>query len=373
MRQTIFRKIFFHVISIILIAGVTTASAANDHAQVKENLRVYFQQLTEENNFSGSVLVAQNGKVLLEKGFGMADYVKLKANNRNTIFKTASLGKAFTSMCILILEERGLLSVNDTIADHIPEFPGGEAITLHQLMTHTSGLLDFLHNPEFWLHLDEYHTPDQMLEYFMYEPLTFEPGTSWSYCNSGFITLGVIIERISGMSYRDFIRREIFEPLGMRRSGFDPDEVDFPHRQAVGYDDITSDPPLVGLYIHPTVVYAAGGHYSTVDDMFKWDRVLNTEQLVAAETLERMFTPGLGGYGYGWYVDRMDIGGEMHRHAWHWGDYPGFHTFFSRLLDDDVTIIIMCNTSGVLHTPEDLGVVAHAAAEILLTGSLPTE
>lgn len=359
-------KTFVCLLVVLSLTTFTFAKHEHGNSAVKEQLHDYFTQLTETEYFTGSVLVAEKGKVLLEKGFGMADYEKNKPNNKNTIFYMASLGKAFTSMSIMILEERGLLSVDDTIADYIPEFPNGESITLHQLLTHTSGLFDFPYNPLLWPNMDKYHTPDEMLEYFMYEPLNFDPGTQWEYCNSGFVTLGVIIERVSGLTYREFIEQNILTPLQMHHTGYDPDEVDFPNKRAVGYDDITVDPPVLGMYIHPSIVYAAGGHYSTVKDLYKWDQALYTEKLVSAETLDRIFTPGLGGYGYGWYIDELGINSQMHKHVWHWGDYPAFHSFFSRLVDDEITVIILCNKPGASHTPDDLGLVAKEAAGIVL-------
>ena len=365
------KKIFFRTFVCLSIVWSLTSIAfagsgqGHEYGLVKHELQVYFDRLAEENAFSGSVLIAKQGKVLLKEGYGKADYEKNKRNNPSTIFSIASLGKAFTSMSIMILEERGLLSVNDTIADHIPEFPHGDLITIHQLLSHSSGLYLMVDNPLMIENSANYHTPEQVLEYFMYEPLRFEPGTQWEYCNSGFVTLGVIIERASGMNYRDFIKTNIFEPLGMIHTGYDPDDVEFLNKRATGYDDILSDPPVESFHIHPTVIFSAGAHYSTVKDMYKWDQALYTEQLVSAETLERIFTPNLGGYGYGWYSDNLEIDGEVHKHIWHWGDYPGFHSFFSRLVDDNVTIIILSNTSGATHTPDDLGLIAKQAAAII--------
>lgn len=367
MKKTTLRTLIV-VLVVLSLLTFTFAKQSQGHGcgLIKQQLRAYFNQLMEEENFSGSVLVAEKGKVLLKKGYGIADYEKDKSNNPATIFSIASLGKAFTSMSIMILKERGLLSVDDTVADFIPEFPHGELITIHHLLSHTSGLFDFVYNPELWANMDKYHTPEEMLEYFMYEPLNFTPGTQWEYCNAGFVTLGVIIERVSCQTYRDFIKTNILEPLGMHHTGYDPDEVDFPNRKATGYDDITVEPPLVSAYIHPTIVYAAGAHYSTIMDMYKWDQALYTERLVSAETLEQIFTPVLAGYGYGWYVDNLEIAGQQHKHIWHWGDYPGFHSFFSRLVDDEITVIILSNTSGATHTPDDLGLYAKEAAAIVL-------
>jgi CubicO group peptidase (beta-lactamase class C family) len=166
------------------------------------------------------------------------------------------------------------------------------------------------------------------------------------------------------MSYRDFIKTNILDPLKMRHTSYDPYDMDFPDK-AIGYDDISVYPPLRSPYLHPTVPYSCGAIFSTVKDLYKWDQALYTEQFVSAETLERMFTPGLGDYGYGWYIDNLEVNGKPHKQTWHWGAYIGFHSFFSRLIDDSVTIILLLNTSPVLGTQDKLKLIVTHTAEIL--------
>jgi len=332
------------------------------HSQVKQKLRAYFNQLAEEEFFSGSVLVAREGRILLKKGYGMADYEEGRRNTPRTVHAIASFTKAFTSMSIMMLEERGLVSVNDTIADYIPGFPNGDQVTLHHLLSHSSGLFDYTLNPLVWENMDIFHTPEDLLQYYMNEPFQFDAGTQFQYSNSNYVTLGIIIERVSGMSYRDFIKENILGPLKMNHTSYDPYLVDFP-RKAVGYNDL--EPPTAAMFFHPSISYSAGAMSSTVMDLLIWDEALHKELLVSTETLEKMFTPGLGDYGYGWYIDYLEVDGQMHRQTWHWGSYFGFHSHISRLVDDKIIIIILLNTPSPTDTPTELTPIIQAAASII--------
>ncbi len=342
-------KTLIILLVILNLVMFTTADPGKEQGrgkgQIKKELRAYFNNLAEQKLYTGAVLIARDGKVIFKRGYGLANYETGQPNLPTTVYPIASMTKAFTAMSIMMLKERGLLSLDDTIADYIPEFYMGDQVTIHQLLRMTGGLYPMLDNPIIWERISEFHTPYELLEYFMYEPLVFEPGTQWAYCNSCYVTLGVIIETISGMSYRDFIKTNILDPLKMRRTSYDPYLVDFP-RKAIGYDDLISDPPVVSILLHPSVPFSAGGICSTVIDMFKWDQALYSERLVSAETLEDMFTPGYGDYGYGWYIDNLEVDGQLHKHIWHWGSYIGYHSYISRLVDDNVTIILLLNITA---------------------------
>jgi len=365
------------VCSLVLLISVTFTFAehskangnGNNHGhaygKLKQKLDSYFKRLENEAYFSGSVLVAKEGKVLLQKGYGMANIEEGFKNKACTVQAIASLTKAFTSTSIMMLQERGLLNLNDTVDRYIPELPVGNQITIRQLLSHTSGLYEYTYNPSVWENSEQFHTPEQVMAYFIDQPLQFTPGTQWEYCNSGYILLGIIIERVSGMNYRDFIRLNILRPLKMRDSSYDPDDMDFPNK-AVGYDDISVVPPLRTAYLHPTIPFACGAINSTVVDMYKWDQALYTERLISAESLAEMFSPVLNGYGYGWYIDNLMVDGQPHRHIWHWGAYPGFHGYFSRLVDDRITIILLRNTSPVLGTQDELKPIIIDVTEMLL-------
>lgn len=342
-------KMFVCVLVIWSLTTVTFAKPGKGYGHVKKELLEYFQQEEAARTFNGSVLIAEEGKILMQKGFGKANFETGKANTPDTVFAIASMGKAFATVCIMMLEERGLLSVYDTIENYIPEFPNGDIITIHQLMTHTAGLYLYIRDPNspLWDKIDQYHTPEQLMEYFMYEPFRFEPGTDWEYCNSGYVLIGIIIERVSGMSYSEFLKTNIFEPLNMNHTFYDPYDEKFLNKRATGYiADISTNPPTPSGYLHASAAYAAGGIFSTLKDMYKWEQALSTDKLVSFASLDRIFTPYAADYGYGWWIDTFDIHGQHHNQIWHWGAYIGYHSLISRLVDDDVIVILLMNTDA---------------------------
>ncbi len=356
-------------VGVSVIIGIANFCLAKDISvvscgQVKQELNAYFSRLEEAKTFSGAVLIARQDRVIFKKGYGMANYEAGIPNTPHTVFAMASLTKAFACMSIMMLEERGLLSVDDTIAAHIPGFPNGDRVTIHHLLSHSAGLFEYLYNPDIWANIDRYHTPEELLLYFMNEPLQFEPGSRFEYSNSNYITLGNIIERVSGLPFRDFVRINILDPLKMKHTGYDPLETDYFPNRAIGYDLI--DPPLAAMYCHPSIPYTAGAMYSTVLDLYKWDQALYTERLVSNATLQRIFTPGHGDYGYAWYIDELDVNGLPHKQIWHWGAYFGFHGYISRLVDDRVTVILLLNVSPTLGTPDELRPIVQDAVGIVL-------
>lgn len=363
MEKVTFKKMA--CVSIILILTAFTFSYAecsqrqgNEYGHVKQQLHSYLQQLTEAGTFSGTVLIGKEGKILFMKGYGMADYEEGIPNTPETLFNIASMTKAFTTMAILMLEEKDLLSVKDTIDKFIPGFPHGNLITIHQLMIHTSGLFLYLNDPGSLLRQDgnlaKFHTPEELMEFFMYQPLKFEPGLQWEYCNSGYILLGIIIERLSGVTFNEFIKINILKPLNAKHISCDPYGIEFQNKRAIGYDNITTDPPThpaPEFTWHPGNVYSAAGMFATVKDLYKWDQALYTNQLVSYETLEKMFAPSTGyryNYAYAWFIDSLEHNGHMHKHIWHPGALPGYHSMFSRFVDDKLTIIILENISAPL-------------------------
>lgn len=229
----------------------------------------------------------------------------------------------------------------------------------------SAGLADFLGPTEVWTKISEYHTPEQLLPYFEDLPLMFEPGTDWAYCNSCYVVLGLIIERVSGMTYRDFLQVNILEPQNMTSTGYDPYDQEFASQKAVGYDSVLSLPPSQSILLSASIAFAAGGIFSTVKDLYKWDRQLYKDNLISKKSLEKIFTPGLGNYGFGWYIENLNVCGVERKFAWHWGSYLGYHSFIARFPEDDVFIVILENyTSPDLRNSAVLLPTVQAAAEI---------
>lgn len=358
--------LFVSVIITLCVLSLPALAAPQGNAQghLKAKLKAYFEALQANEHFNGSVLVAKDGHVLLQTGYGWADYEKGIPNHAQTVHSIASLGKSFAAMSTMILVERGLLNLDDTVSMYLPQVPNSDKITIHHLMNHTSGLFEMTTNPLLWPKFGDFHTPMELLQYFVDEPVYFEPGTDWSYCNSAYVTLGNIIEMVSGMPYGQFIKENITDPLHLTHTGYSPEGTPFPN-SAVGYDDVSVEPHLEAFVLHPTVPYTAGALYSNVKDLYKWDRALYTDQLISYESLEKMFTPGLGDYGYGWYIDDLMVNGQPHKQAWHWGNYSGFVSFFSRLVEDDAVIIVLLNTSPTSTSQDELRPIITGAAEIL--------
>lgn len=291
----------------------------------------------EQKWFSGSVLVVQKGKVLLSKGYGMANYELDVPNTPQTKFRLGSVSKQFTAVAILQLQERGLLNVHDALSKFIPDYPHGDSITVHQLLNHTSGVADFTSMMGYKASMRNATTLEETMDRFKKEPLDFTPGTEYSYSNSNYVLLSYIIEKVSGETYAHYIRTHIFEPLGMKDSGYDNAD-DLIKNRASGYrtegDDFAN-----ASFIDMMIPAGAGGLYSTTEDMYKWDRALYTEKVLKKQSLDAMFTPGLDHYGYGWAI--LDKPRKMITHS---GGINGFVSNIARFPDDDVCIIVLGNS-----------------------------
>jgi CubicO group peptidase (beta-lactamase class C family) len=295
------------------------------------------------------VLVARNGEILISKGYGLADRDKNLPNTPQTRERLGSVTKQFTAMAILILQAQGRLNVQEPICGYISECPiAWQQITIHHLLTHTSGIKNFTDFPDYKTTKASPSTPLQTIARFKDLPLDFVPGKKFSYSNSGYIVLGYIIEQASGQSYESFLQHSIFEPLQMKNTGYDHNDGSL----AIGYTNVYSHWEKAA-YIDMSLPYAAGALYSTVEDLYLWDQALYTEQLLPKELMDLMFSaqakiPNRNlSYGYGWFV-----GESNHRQvAFHGGGpYGGFVAEIDRYPADKVTIIVLSNrdTKGIV-------------------------
>jgi len=301
------------------------------------------QRETEYKVFSGSVLIARDGKIILAKGYGFADRENNIPNTAQTRIPICSITKQFTAMAILILQEQGKLDVNDSICGYLKNCPDiWRSITIHQLLSHTSGLPDPLE--DFWTRDITSPIPLEMLIADAKSKLLIsQPGEKFSYNNTGYILLGKIIESASGQTYGTFLQKNIFQPLGMTDTGFDPN----PKELAIGYKDKTG---TVADPFNLWVAFSAGALYSTVDDLYLWDQALYTNQLVPQKALETMFTAqalipdanGVG-YGYGW-VTGSDNHGQFVAHE---GSAYGYRTLIIRYPNERTTLIILINQEDI--------------------------
>jgi CubicO group peptidase (beta-lactamase class C family) len=277
--------------------------------------------------------------VLLAQGYGLADRDTGEPNTPQTRFRICSVTKQFTAMAILLLQAQGKLNVRDRVCDYISDCPTAwMGISLHHLLTHTSGIPDLTDLPDYERTKGDPTTPLELVSRVKDRPLEFAPGERWSYSNSGYALLGYLIEVISGRSYAEFVEENIFVPLGMSDSGYD-------HNLAVLARGYTGEGEgwRDGDYVDASVPYAAGALYSTVEDLYRWDQALYGQDLVSQDLLDTMFTPfvpsPIGEFGYGWIIS-TERGRQLVRHG---GGGDGFTSLIARYPDDRVTIILLSN------------------------------
>lgn len=316
-----------------------------DEEIIKDNLNTYLNALEKNNRFFGSVLVAKGGNVLISEGYGYADVDQLTLNKSQTKFAIGSVTKQFVAMAIMQLSEEGVLSVDDKVSQYFPDFPNGDIITVHNLLTHSSGLANFTELPEFYIGTD-LENPIDVLNLVKDKDLLFKPGESFSYCNTNYLMLGLIVDQLSDLSYEEYLRENIFEPLNMINTGFaygdDNEKYD-----ATAYSGHLEVAPIDDEVLLASA-YGAGNIYSTIEDLYRWDQALETEKLVKKETLDKIFSEhvdmfGQGYYGYGWML--TDLGFD--KMIYHGGNTLGFTADITRLDELNLTVIILSNKGYV--------------------------
>ncbi len=315
---------------------------------IVEEIEAYLQAYLETGYFMGSALVSRAGEVLLSKGYGMANLEHSIPNTPQTKFRLASLTKQFTAAAILKLQEQDLLDVNYSIATYLPDYPHGEQITIHQLLNHTAGIPNFTS-------FDDYQTKkriatklDDLIACFSDRPLEFTPGDRFSYSNSGYAVLTKIIETVSNQSYADYLQQYIFDPLGMNDSGYDRHETILQNR-ASGYVS-TVKGYQNAEYIDMSIPSGAGGLYSTVEDLSKWERSLYTDAVLNQSSRDAMFTSTIQVpteeneqiyHSYGWLIDTQYDRCRISSN----GGIEGFVTHIARYPDEQIAIIVLSNLS----------------------------
>ena len=342
-------------ILLLLLLPLSLAAQKN----YSQELDKYVQAHSTVKGFSGSVLVMKQNKVLLKKAYGLADREWNIANTTDTKFRIGSITKQFTAACILQLAEQGKLNLDDKLTKFIPDFPKGDSVTVHMLLNHTSGIASYTDQPDFSKVFTLSWSKDSMISFFKSRPYNFSPGSKFQYNNSGYFLLGYIIERVSGQSYNDYLRQNVFNKLGMMNTGVDRLDSVLPMR-AHGYSKAKTT-YVNADYISLEWPYSAGRLFSTVDDMYKWDRALYSNSIISANSKQKMFTPGKSNYGYGIIIDSL----ENHYRTWHNGGIPGFVSNISRYINDDVCIIVLSNDSY------NADMVANGLASIVF--NLPVE
>ena len=308
---------------------------------------------TEYNKFNGSVLISEKGKVIYKKGFGMANMEWDIPNASNTKHRLGSITKQFTGMLILQLVEAGKIDLHAPITTYLPDYPkkNGDIITTHHLLTHTSGIPNYTSFPDFFNDKSRNpYTPTDFLKEFADMELEFTPGERFSYSNSGYFLLGVIIEKISGKTYEEMLHANIFTPLNMKDSGFDH-HADILKNRATGYEK-NGNSFVNSRYLDMSIPYAAGSLYSTVEDLYLWDQALYTNKLLSKKYMDIFFEKhipsGDAHYAYGWGIgsDRIGNTEETINTIGHGGGINGFNTTITRAPEDKSLIVLLNNTGG---------------------------
>ncbi len=326
---------------IVLGRGAPQTQAGSEGiSDIAAKVAAYAKPYLEMKVFSGSILIAQQGKIVLKEGYGMANYELSVPNTPLTKFHIASISKTFTAAAVLILQQRGLLRVDDALTKYIPDYPGGEKITLHHLLVHTSGIPNINNFPEYgdWSHFPQ--TPGSLIEKFKNRPLNFPPGNRYDYSNSNYNILAAIIEKISGRPYGVFLKENIFDPLEMRDTAHDGDPAILVPNVASGYAPAGYDGFDKTPCLDWTIKTGNGSIYSTVEDLYKWDRALTTERILSSESKSQAFRPHVdGSVGYGWFISRR-LNRRCIRMS---GRSPGFQGEIHRYVDDGSCVIVLGN------------------------------
>jgi len=322
--------------------GALAATGACPNPAFQKQAQAAIQLHQREVDSSGAALVAVDGKPVLRRGFGLADRELGVPNTPQMKFRIGSITKQFTAAAILQLQEAGKLQLDDPISKYYPEAPPAwSKVTLRHLLTHTSGIPSYTDLPEFAQASRLPQTTDSLIKLIRDKPLQFEPGKGFYYDNSGYLLLTYVIEKVSGEPYADYLQRRLFQPLGMNDTGYDNTSQILPGR-ARGYERGLED--RIWHNIRPTDMtwpQGAGGLYSTVDDLLKWDQALSSGRVLKPESQKAMFADYGRGYGFGWYVDQQ-WGQER---IWHGGDIDGFSTQFQRYPKARLTVVVLFNES----------------------------
>ncbi|WP_077834929.1 serine hydrolase domain-containing protein [Clostridium felsineum] len=296
------------------------------------NLNEYFKK---QKKFSGSVLLSKNNQIIFNESYGYSNKEKGIKNTPETKFMIGSMTKPITALCIMQLSEKGMLSTKQNIEDYIPDLYKGQGITIHHLLTHTSGIPNHIMLKK-QIKWGERHTPEEILQIVKGYKLKFPVGEKWSYSNTNYLILGLIIEMVSGMSYHQYVKNHIFIPAKMDNSGFCNEE-----QKNVANNYIKGEK---GFYMDPSIWFACGDIVSTVGDYYLLDRAIQDGKLLKTQIVKEMQKPNYDGkyvkYGYGLLIKKhFDCKSICHGG----GIANGYTSHFEKYIDDDITIVVLSN------------------------------
>ena len=307
--------------------------------------------------FSGYIAVTRDGKPIYARAYGKANRESGAVADADTRFRIGSITKQFTATCVMQLAEKGKLEVDDPLRKYLPDYPkSGDKVTLHHLLTHTSGIPSFTDDEALMKVRGTRHTQAEVLATFKDKPLEFEPGERFAYSNSGYFLLGLVIEKVSGQSYEAYLQEHVLGPAGMKRSST-IDAEDAPNT-AVGYDNDDDDKIERAHGVDMSLPFSAGALRSTASDLFAWDRALAGNLLLTDAAKQRMYSPEKDNYAYGWVVWTED-GRKI---AGHDGGIDGFASSYRRIPEERLVLVALANHGF------ELGKIMKPLTTMLLTG-----
>ncbi len=327
-----------------------------DH--ISENVDVILARF----GFNGAVIIAQEGQILFERYNGLADLRDTAAHiNRNTYFQLASVGKQFTAIATVMLKERGCFEYDDFVADYIDSFPYAN-ITIRHLLNHTSGLQNYMYLLDKYWQEDRYPTNIDLVNLFNEHrlPLNFTPGRRFAYSNTGYAFLALLVEQVSGMPFSDFMRQELFIPLGMNNTFvYSPNNSRIDNR-AYGFSR-RSQRNIISDDIHDGIA-GDKGFFSTARDLFRWDMALTHFSPISKDGMQEAVSKAVlnngreVNYGFGWRLKKVNNYDFVYHHGW----WHGFRTVYKRIPEKDIVIIILNNTNS------NIGVITRHINKLLL-------
>lgn len=323
-----------------LISIITTILSVAAFAQSKEEkLNKLLEAYSNINKLNGSVLITQNDKILVNRGYGFRNISEKLPNDIHTVFQVGSVTKQFTAAIILRLEEMKKLQVIDKLSKYFPGFPKGNIITIENLLNHTSGIFNYTDDRVFMQ--TQAMTPvtqEVMLASFKNKPLKFTPGSNWDYSNSNYILLGYIIEKITQKPYEQVVQEMIFKPLKMTSSGFNFNELKSINK-AKGYQVYSNEDSKESFEFDPSVSYAAGAMFTTTGDLYKWHKGMSLNKIISKASYDKATMPNKFNYGYGNYI--LNINGK--KVLAHGGLTFGYSAYLGRNNQDGISIVILNN------------------------------
>src|SRR6476660_481196 len=326
-----------------LLAFAALAPAQN----AEDKVEAYIHSAMTKRQIPGlALLVVRDGKIVKQQGYGFSNVELQVPVKPETLFQSGSMGKQFTATAVMMLVEEGKVGLDDPLTKYFPEAPAfWSKVKVRNLLSHTGGFGDYPDKFDF----RKDYTEDELLKIVESIPLAYEPGSKWSYSNLGYLTLGILIHRVTGQFYGDFLQQRIFKPLDMESTRIISEADIVPNRSA-GYRLVKGDlknQEWVAPMVNTT---ADGSLYFSVLDLAKWDAALYTDKLLKKSSFDQMWTvvklkdgqPNKGHYGFGWFIDDR----HGHRCIHHDGAWQGFQTAIDRYVDDQLTVVALSNLSG---------------------------